>query len=640
MIFELATSIQEILEDYVQAKDHNVPALDEERALQEAQALKEADQAKKLEQKLQVEAAMEEERTLARMVEQEQARIAKLYVQSPNRIATFEPSIPTDDSHDIVAFDHEVSVRNGKGDVVAFRSVYNKVEYRSGPVTDVFTVHPWKLPAGSAPYLTLKQCHLFSQQSGDKLKKAIQRIESDLEVVTQLAPHPNLLRPLSFRIQKSSAKEWNIFVLTELVRNGSVQDLLETVGTLHLGSTRAWMIQIIEGLDFCHRHKIVHGNIHPRNILLDRIDQNIVVKLADGLFQRNFHSARETNDRYLEAASAYWTAPELKRQPVSNPANATDIWDLGVIFLQMLFGLDIKRQHASPVALMESLSLSQSLFNMLSRMFKADVKERPTAFDLLPHEFLRNNDPVLDDQPSSLGSKVESSSSVTGSKPTRPRHESTSLSASYSRYANDYVEVGRLGKGGFGQVVKVRNKLDGRFYAVKSIVQPSASALDGVLHEVMLLSRLNHPNVVRYFVAWTENIETRYGDQQPTAFSSDASETSSGDGSDAAFGRSEPGLDFISSSGYPKIEFGYDSGEEGPHSEAVDDEDGSSGEDSNRDDSNDDERGSPQQGLSDAVVQRTRRRSSANVAVKTTLYIQMEYCEKKVNNDVFLHVQY
>ena len=622
MIFELATSIQDILEDFSQAKDQNVPALDEERALHEAQALQEANQAQRMQQKQQVEAAREEERMLAQMVEQEQARVAKLNAQSPNRIETFEPSIFEDDTHGKLTFDREVSVRDLRGNVVAIRSVYNKVEYRNGPITDVFTVHPWKSPIDSAPYLILKQCHLFSQKSGDKLKKAIQSLESDLEAVTLLAPHPNILRPLNFRIQRSSAKEWNIVVLTEFVRNGSIQDLLEIVGTLHLVNVRAWIIQIIEGLDFYHRHKIVHGNIHPRNILLDRTYQNVVVKLCDGLFQRSVHSARETNDRYLEAASAYWAAPELKRKPIHNPTSATDIWDLGIILLQMLFGLDIKRLHASPIALMESLNLSQSLLDLLSKMFRADVKERPTAFDLLPHEFLRNNDPILNEQSSSVVSSVNSTSSFIAPKTPRLRHESTNLLANHSRYASDFVEIGRLGKGGFGQVVKARNKLDGRFYAIKLIAQASASALTGVLSEVILLSRLNHPNVVRYFTAWTEEDEWRRGDHKVNA-ASDASDSSSTGSPDAEFGHSAPGLDFISSSGYPKIEFGYDSGDEEDHnSEVVYDEDNPSDNESN----------SSHGGPSDAIISATRRRSSANIAVKTTLYIQMEYCERQVHS--------
>ena len=38
-----------------------------------------------------------------------------------------------------------------------------------------------------------------------------------------------------------------------------------------------------------------------------------------------------------------------------------------------------------------------------------------------------------------------------------------------SRYAHDFEELGKIGEGGFGQVFKARNKLDGHIYAIKKI---------------------------------------------------------------------------------------------------------------------------------------------------------------------------
>lgn len=90
-------------------------------------------------------------------------------------------------------------------------------------------------------------------------------------------------------------------------------------------------------------------------------------------------------------------------------------------------------------------------------------------------------------------------------QPRRVRHDSTTASTLLSRYAAEWDELGRIGKGGYGEVVRARNKLDGRIYAIKKIKAKSAAELDGVLSEVMLLSRLNHPYVVRYFSARTED---------------------------------------------------------------------------------------------------------------------------------------
>ena len=78
-----------------------------------------------------------------------------------------------------------------------------------------------------------------------------------------------------------------------------------------------------------------------------------------------------------------------------------------------------------------------------------------------------------------------------------------------SRYKTDFEELEQLGKGGFGSVVKVRNKLDGRAYAIKKIqLDPKDHNLNQkMLREVTLLSRLNHQYVVRYYQAWME-VET------------------------------------------------------------------------------------------------------------------------------------
>ena len=69
--------------------------------------------------------------------------------------------------------------------------------------------------------------------------------------------------------------------------------------------------------------------------------------------------------------------------------------------------------------------------------------------------------------------------------------------------SSDFEELAKIGKGGFGAVWKVRNKLDGRIYAVKRI-QLRKKFIKKLTLEVKTLSRLDHKNVVRYYNAWIE----------------------------------------------------------------------------------------------------------------------------------------
>ncbi|RLN97939.1 hypothetical protein BBJ28_00025002, partial [Nothophytophthora sp. Chile5] len=75
-----------------------------------------------------------------------------------------------------------------------------------------------------------------------------------------------------------------------------------------------------------------------------------------------------------------------------------------------------------------------------------------------------------------------------------------------SRYRGDFRELGLLGRGGGGEVVKVRNRLDRQLYAVKKVkLDPDDKTMKKkILREVKTISRMQHRHIVRYFQAWIE----------------------------------------------------------------------------------------------------------------------------------------
>ena len=77
-----------------------------------------------------------------------------------------------------------------------------------------------------------------------------------------------------------------------------------------------------------------------------------------------------------------------------------------------------------------------------------------------------------------------------------------------SRYQKDFEELGRIGKGAFGSVYRVKQRLDEREYAVKKVrLEKDLKSADNqrIMREVRSFSILSdHPKIVRYYGTWQE----------------------------------------------------------------------------------------------------------------------------------------
>lgn len=612
MIYELTVSIQDILEDVAQAReqDRDLPSLEEERMEQEAAAVQRAELEKQEELRKQEAANAEEDRALHEMLQDKRRRNKAQMLRRKSRSG----GVNSNDMGDLgestpgsIAFDPPLAVNDTDEQPLPFRAVHGKSLLRCKQGKKTFTVRPVVSEKRChVPLLVLKEICL-DEKDLDMLafREQMRTSEDKLESLKRLR-HPNLVDFVGFKIIRPSShfaspdNSWTVFALLEFANKGSLFELLDIVGTVAVETLRGWMIQLLEALEFYHRSGFVHGSINCGRVMLCRTSSGgTIVKLQSSV-EEALPDAPGGRRSLTTSKSPLWLPPELTQESTP-PTMKTDVWDLGIVLLQMAFGKDVLLRYTSANQLMVSIGLSPPLQDLLREFFRPDPRKRPTAFQLLPSEFFRVDAP--------LTMRERSSNSLSLQR--RPRLDSSGVMPAFSRYHQDFDEAGQLGRGGFGQVVKARNKLDGRFYAVKKISQTSAAALKDTLSEIMLLSRLNHPYVVRYYTAWLEedfnHIEEAISSTEGDPFASQEHR-----------GFSTGGLDFISSSGYPKIEFA-----------ASDSEDENEGTISDRG-----HRETPEAygtGSAEDVELSHARSSSYGRPVLTTLYIQMEYCEKHVS---------
>lgn len=453
--------------------------------LTDMEQTKMAEEQKKREDNKKIEDAQEEERMLNQMLQDEIKRKhdkeKEARTKSRPLTVSFTKAVSETDQAgaETIVFDEPCSFTETSGRVLAFSGVNGKEEFHRGPTTVVYEVRPI-LPAGQKrPRLALK--HVAVHSSGKdqvQLRKQLQALEAQLEAVKKIRRNA-ILEVLDYRIDRTAqisdngnVMSWNILVLTPLAEPGSLESLLRTFPMDH-GRARSWTVSLLDTIGWLHSQGLVHQDIHLDNILL-ATDSNgdLVPKLADVAYQRELHNltTAKTATSMTDARSAYWFPPEIAAASAPQYTQKTDIWDFGIVFIQLFLGPDVTRRFSSPDNLMTDLPLSRPFEEMVMRFFKAEWKKRPRAFELGSSEFLATDAPILfednmllDGEEHVAARTGESRLSMPQFTPRTGRRESITKA---SRFKEDYVEEGRLGKGAFGEVVRARKKLDGQVYGM------------------------------------------------------------------------------------------------------------------------------------------------------------------------------
>nr|ODN99778.1 PEK/GCN2 protein kinase [Cryptococcus depauperatus CBS 7855] len=320
-----------------------------------------------------------------------------------------------------------------------------------------------------------------------------------------------------------SPKGWErlIFVTEALLEGLKLRNWIPREG---FGEDLAkdYISQVLAGLTQLHQK-----NCYQKQIDLDFTffstagDGRRIVKLAGTSYARrviDMHRSNPFLKTRIDQIPEAWISPDESDYPHSY-TKPRDIWQAGLLLIQFIFGPDVLRQYRNFHTLLQHAErISESMTDLLTGLLHSNAKKRLTAEEALGK--LRSFDDITKRAvristdlnighgiPQSiipscheLSDPMLMSYNLVNALPNTPQ----SLAPRLSRYRADFEQVEFLGKGAFGEVVKARNKLDGRFYAIKKVKLRPEDNEQKVYREVNNLSRVNHQHIVRYYGCWLE----------------------------------------------------------------------------------------------------------------------------------------
>ncbi|XP_008580676.1 PREDICTED: cyclin-dependent kinase 3 isoform X1 [Galeopterus variegatus] len=167
---------------------------------------------------------------------------------------------------------------------------------------------------------------------------ALKKIRLDLEVegvpstaIREISLLKELKHPNIVRLLDVVHNEKKIYLVFEFLS----QDLKKYMDSapaseLPLHLVKSYLFQLLQGVNFCHSHRVIHRDLKPQNLLISEMG---AIKLADFGLARVFGVPLRTYTH--EVVTLWYRAPEILLGSKFY-STAVDVWSIGCIFAEMV----------------------------------------------------------------------------------------------------------------------------------------------------------------------------------------------------------------------------------------------------------------------------------------------------------------
>ena len=230
--------------------------------------------------------------------------------------------------------------------------------------------------------------------------------------------HPYIVNVLEVFEENNTA-----YIIMEYIKGCSLKYMLDKEGVLPENKVLKYTHQIGNALDFVHEKNIVHLDIKPGNILIDRDDN---ARLIDfGVSKRYDIQEQETSTTTLTLSKGFASIEQYDDEGTQSFSPCPDIYSLGATMYNLLTGvvpvesiLRATKKMLPPSAYNSNITSKTEKAILYAMEVKPEeryqlVKELLAAIDIPPYELSENtltetNQSIEDDSTEVLGNRLSS----------------------------------------------------------------------------------------------------------------------------------------------------------------------------------------------------------------------------------------
>ncbi|CAG9572300.1 putative protein kinase [Leishmania major strain Friedlin] len=255
------------------------------------------------------------------------------------------------------------------------------------------------------------KCYEVSDETGTYALKAVNRASLEKpktlqKLHSEISIHRRMKHKHVVEFLRTFRDRYYVYMLLEKCDHGTLMDLLK-VRRFSVAETQYVMLQCLSALQYMHSECVIHRDLKPGNIMLDR---ELNVKIGD--FGLAAELQYDGERKRTICGTPNYIAPEIIDHKSHGHSYEVDTWSLGVILYTLLVGqppfqmedVESTYKRIRQCRYDFPANVPDNARDLITQILQSSPAHRPTLMDIRQHSFFSSSPPPPLTPPASFAS--------------------------------------------------------------------------------------------------------------------------------------------------------------------------------------------------------------------------------------------